>query len=449
MASPYALDEATHEKRYERIASKYLACEAQKSPRAIIIGGQPGSGKGGLTATAEREFDGSGGVVVVDVDQLRDRHPDHARLMRENDKQAADFTHDDASKWAKRLANDAIAGRHNLIIDQTSKSPETLIARAMQLHEAGYHVELRVMAVNAEVSEQRIYTRYEKEKAEYGAGRFVPKSVHDEAYVGVAQSVAAVEREKAFDAVSIYDKNLVQIHKNTLRDGEWVKQPPGAQAALNAERSRARTPEDYQELADAYTKLATMLAQRNARPDEREVIEAKRAKFMREAAVASRKADVSDNTDEVSLSPMPAIGSIKIVVQNGSRQIDQVVPGVGADGTAGWQTQQVLSENGLARGVYPLYDVADASKKVHPQQFGGQVLHVDTHNVYQFGPNDGKNTATIVKHDRKIFDQALDGKEPTVGKSYEVTYARGVGKVKGELSQAESEQIQNRKTRKI
>lgn len=449
MASPYALDQATHEELYEDIKLDYLACEPQESPRAIIIGGQPGSGKGGLAAIAEREFDGSGGVVVVDVDQLRDRHPDHARLMRENDKQAADFTHDDASKWAKRLANDAIGGRRNLVIDQTSKSPDTLIARAMQLREAGYHVELRVMAVNAEVSEQRIYTRYEEAKEAYGAGRFVPKTVHDEAYAGVAQSVAAAERTKAFDAVSIYDKNLVQIHENTLSAGEWVKQPPGAEAALTGERDRARTPQDYRELADAYTELATLVAKRNARPDEREVIEALRAKFTREAAIASREADVPDNTQEVGLGPMPAVGSVKIVVQNGSRHVDQVVPGIGADGAAGWQTQQVLSENGLAKGVYPLYDVADASKKVHPQQFGGQVLHVDKQNVYQFGPNDGKGKATIVKHDRKIFDQALDSKEPIVGKSYEVTYARGVGKVKGELSQAESEQIQNRKSRKM
>ncbi|WP_456292292.1 KfrB domain-containing protein [Pseudomonas sp. AK106] len=155
------------------------------------------------------------------------------------------------------------------------------------------------------------------------------------------------------------------------------------------------------------------------------------------------------NTGDAGVGQVPEVGSVKIVILNGSRQIDQVVPGVGANGAAGWQTQQVLGENGLAKGIYPLNGATDASKKVHPQQYGGQVLHVDKQSVYQLGPDDGKGKATIVKHDRKIFDQALEGKEPIVGKSYEVSYARGVGKVKGELSLAESEKIQNRKVHKI
>lgn len=155
------------------------------------------------------------------------------------------------------------------------------------------------------------------------------------------------------------------------------------------------------------------------------------------------------NTGGVGVAPVPEVGSVKIVILNGSRQIDQVVPGVGANGTAGWETQKVLGENGLPKGIYQLSSANDASKKVHPQQFGGQVLHVDKQSVYQFGPDDGKGKSTVVKHDRKIFDQALDGKEPVVGQCYEVSYARGVGKVKGVLSQEEGAKLQNRKVNRI
>lgn len=155
------------------------------------------------------------------------------------------------------------------------------------------------------------------------------------------------------------------------------------------------------------------------------------------------------NTGDAGVGAVPEVGSVKIVILNGSRQIDKVVPGVGADGAAGWQTQEVLGENGLKKGIYQLSAATDASKKVHPQQFGGQVLHVDQQNVYQFGPEDGKGKSTVVKHDRKIFDQALDGKEPIVGMCYEVSYARGIGKVKGELSQKEGEKLQNRKVNTI
>ncbi|WP_426811685.1 KfrB domain-containing protein (plasmid) [Pseudomonas sp. WOUb67] len=155
------------------------------------------------------------------------------------------------------------------------------------------------------------------------------------------------------------------------------------------------------------------------------------------------------NAGDVGVGPIPELGSVKVVILNGSRQIDQVVPGVGENGTPGWQTQKVLGENGLPKGIYQLNNATDASKKVHPQKFGGQLVHVDEKNVYQFGPDDGKGKSTIVKHDRKIFDQALNGKEPTVGQRYEVSYSRGVGQVKGELSQEEGAKLQNRKANKI
>jgi UDP-N-acetylglucosamine kinase len=288
MANPYELSSAEHDRIYNGIARKVRASEPQENPRAIIIGGQPGSGKGGLTEQATRELHQLGGVVLVDVDKLRSRHPDNNQLMRENDRAAANLTHNDASKWAKRLTNDAIEGRRNLVIDQTSKSPDTLIARTKQLKEAGYNVEFRVMAVNAETSEQRIHTRYEREKAvNGGAGRFTPKAVHDAAYVGIPQSVAALEREKTVDAIQVYDKHQQRIYENTLHKGEWVSQPPGAKQALERERDRPLTLEDHKEHAQAYTELVAMMDKRKALPAEREDIEGQRLKADRRLAAAT------------------------------------------------------------------------------------------------------------------------------------------------------------------
>ena len=129
-------------------------------------------------------------------------------------------------------------------------------------------------------------------------------------------------------------------------------------------------------------------------------------------------------------------GSVKIAVLNGSRQVDQVVQGE-------WVTQKVLPEAGLPKGIHQLADATSAAKNVHPQTYGGQVLHVDKQSVYQFG-NKG-----IVRHDRKIFDQALEGKDPVVGKCYEVAYSRGVGKVKSELTHEQASKLQNTKSRTL
>ncbi|EPL60406.1 TraB protein [Stutzerimonas stutzeri B1SMN1] len=125
-------------------------------------------------------------------------------------------------------------------------------------------------------------------------------------------------------------------------------------------------------------------------------------------------------------------GSVKISVDNGSRRVDQVING-------DWVSLKTLPEAGLPKGYYQLSEATNPAKNVHPQSFGSQVLHVDQKHVYQFGPKG------IVQHDRKIFDQALDGKEPVVGKCYEVSYSRGVGKVKAELTQEQGAKLQAKK----
>jgi len=86
-------------------------------------------------------------------------------------------------------------------------------------------------------------------------------------------------------------------------------------------------------------------------------------------------------------------GSRAVSVMNGSRQIDQVIKGV-------WETQKVLPENGLPKGVYQLADAAkpDTGKDGKQKEYTGQLLQVDSRDVYQL---QGKG---VVKHDRAVFN---------------------------------------------
>nr|WP_172694684.1 zeta toxin family protein [Pseudomonas alcaligenes] len=286
MATPYTLEQARHEKIYSQISADYLShVEAQESPRAIITGGQPGSGKGALARQAENAFAASGSCVSIDVDELRDYHPQYKELQRVNDREAANLVHPDASAWASQLIRDAAAARKNIVIDQTSKSPDALIDLTKQLKAAGYNIELRVMAVNSEISEQRIHTRYEKDKADNKLARFVPPEVHFAGYIGLPESVAAVEREKAVDGLSIHDSNQVSIYEIKQIDGEWDRQPEG-KAVLEKERN-SMTLELHKEQVAAYAELVDMLEKRGAEPAERETIEARHLKATRKLAAES------------------------------------------------------------------------------------------------------------------------------------------------------------------
>lgn len=113
-------------------------------------------------------------------------------------------------------------------------------------------------------------------------------------------------------------------------------------------------------------------------------------------------------------------GSRKICVLNGSRQVDQVVKG-------DWMTLKVLPENGLPKGIYQLAEATkpDTGKDGKEKDYTGQLLHVDSREVYQL---QGKG---VVKHDRAVFkDLEAKGDQLTVGRNYSVGYVNGAGAAK-------------------
>jgi len=260
MSEPYKLGATLHESIYtNKIAARYLPKSLpQAQPCAGIIGGQPGSGKSGITDIAIGRFRETG-FVLVDADKLRRFHPDYMRLMKADDKLAANLTHPDAGKWAERLMRDGVAVRRHIIIDQTSRDPVAMAKMTQGLKRAGYRVELHVIASPERVSEQRIYERYEGQRDRDGYGRFSTKDKHDEAYLGVAKTVAAVEAEKQVDRLCIYDRHVRVIYDNGIENGLWQKEP-SALKTLEQERNRPMTVQEYGDYLSGLDKLADLLA---------------------------------------------------------------------------------------------------------------------------------------------------------------------------------------------
>lgn len=95
----------------EEILSEYRLSEktSLERPKAIILAGQPGSGKGGLAGTAKAELHGD--VVTVDPDALRDYHPDVDDFRRETPYTWSGRTHTDAGQWADELLDATVHRR--------------------------------------------------------------------------------------------------------------------------------------------------------------------------------------------------------------------------------------------------------------------------------------------------------------------------------------------------
>ncbi|MBU2708710.1 zeta toxin family protein [Zooshikella marina] len=318
----YILPKALHDEIFkEKIEKDYLEfSKAQKSPIAIITGGQPGSGKSGITEAAATELSDRGGCIIVDADVLRKEHPSYGKLLRNNDKQAANLTHQDASQWAVELIKSAAQNRRNIIVDQTSKDPKSFDELARGLKQAGYIVEFRAMSVSEKVSQQRIYNRYETQKMAYGHGRFATKDNHDVAYKGLADVVGLAESQKLVDKITLYNKDHKEIYSNQTVDNDWSKTPQAANK-INEERTRSMTPSEISELQEGYRKIKSMVEapERNASAEEIKNINNLLAESReQEESLKQNKTEVkngftsgNENPDDKPLDPEEALKKLK------------------------------------------------------------------------------------------------------------------------------------------
>jgi hypothetical protein len=118
-ASTDQLDSETHARIFEeKIASPRLLQKASyEHPKAIILGGQPGSGKGGLARAANNELADT--AVTIDPDNLRRFHPSIKEFRSADPYGWSGLTQRDAGQWAEELLHAAADGKKNVIFDTT------------------------------------------------------------------------------------------------------------------------------------------------------------------------------------------------------------------------------------------------------------------------------------------------------------------------------------------
>ncbi|MBJ2248907.1 zeta toxin family protein (plasmid) [Pseudomonas sp. B21128] len=238
--SQFRLEAEEHQLIFEDIAQHALMLSKPvQQPVAIILGGQPGAGKAALSSYATTELGGNS--IKIDADELRKYHPHLLKLMRENDRDAADLTHRDAAGWAVKLTNLAIKERRNLVIDGTMRDPDSLAKLCSKLQSAGYRIDARVLAVNDLVSRLSIHHRYELQHEANGFGRWSNRTNHDLAFVGLPLTVDRLETANLVDRMHVTNRSGTDIYDNTRIAGGWQQTPVQGRVHVDAERSRAWT----------------------------------------------------------------------------------------------------------------------------------------------------------------------------------------------------------------
>lgn len=204
-------------------------------PRFVSVGGQPGAGKGRVLEEAGAGLPGS---VTVNGDELRQFHPDYARLMREDPLRMPEVTASASGPWVG-MSNEYLRERYiSAVVETTLRQPDVLLREFKAFRQAGYETELRVVAVPLEVSRLGTVTRYLEQIKDAGAGRWTPGEHHDIAAAAVPGTVAALVISGLVDRVVIQDRDGRVFHD------AWVSQGDPQQARTSADAvERARSVE--------------------------------------------------------------------------------------------------------------------------------------------------------------------------------------------------------------
>ena len=140
-----------------------LLKEAQGSPKAIILAGAPGAGKGYILRGLDL-----GGLKVLNVDDIYVEKLKQANVSLD----LKNATPEERSEQAKQMAasnkefkgivQDTIEGKQSFILDGTAASYNTTVKLKSELDEAGYDVFMLYVYTDLQRSLSQNQDRYEK-----------------------------------------------------------------------------------------------------------------------------------------------------------------------------------------------------------------------------------------------------------------------------------------------
>ncbi len=235
------LSDADFERIYtRRIRPDVLdGIEKSKTPTAVLLGGQPGTGVSYAGARVRHHIAPTlGATAVVSTMDLREYHP-HWR--RSNDPAAHTAVQPDLTQWCSRLITDGTSRKVNLIIE--IGAPDAALSLARRLQREGYRLDVVVLAMDRDQSRQMLAASIALAQAIGMTPPFDHGSDHDRRHVEVRESLARLEAELAVDRIQLVAQDGRQLFSNERVDARWANESKAAHV-LDDFRERQSTPRD-------------------------------------------------------------------------------------------------------------------------------------------------------------------------------------------------------------
>jgi len=174
-------------------------------PTAFLLGGQAGAGKSGLQQVLSNKCNNN--VVIVNIDDFREYHPDFKNLDKKYGKDSVDYTGRFAGQMTGALCKLLRDEKYNVIVEGTLRTVDVPRQSCEDFKKAGYKVVLGIIAVKPEISYMSTIYRYEAAIAEGKVPRATDKDYHDSVVRAIPENLRALYDEKQFDNILIYNRS--------------------------------------------------------------------------------------------------------------------------------------------------------------------------------------------------------------------------------------------------
>ena len=233
----FSLIHEEHRRIFEELkAQNFSEHKASKNPRAVILCGQPGSGRSSQIPRIMQGFSSEEAVLI-------------------NESQTQGYT--------KPLFEEAIQGKFNIVIKDTLPNSDML----KSLRENGYSTSVYVISAHERESILSLYEKYEAQIEARGIGDKPNISEHDEIYKVLPSTLQKIEDEKLSDELLIIGRDGRINYHNELRNNEWTITPKSSQA-LEESRNRAWTAEEISKYQEDWQEVIRKMYARGASQSE-------------------------------------------------------------------------------------------------------------------------------------------------------------------------------------
>ena len=181
----------------------FYKCEPCEKPKAIFVGGQTGSGKGGIDVFSEQEFKKENkSAALVDIDVYRALYPRTSEILEKYPTIYTDITAKTTGKIVKKILQYAIDNKYNFIFEGTLKNTEAF--ETMKAMPKYFTKIVRVMAVPKFESLLTAFERNDEQVNLSGYGRFTNVSTHNKTYVGVLDTIKIIEQQSDDITIEVF-----------------------------------------------------------------------------------------------------------------------------------------------------------------------------------------------------------------------------------------------------